>query len=197
MKIIGITGPSGSGKSLLGKYLTSLGIPSIDADEVYHSMLIPPSPCLDALRSVFGDHIFNSDGTLDRSALAKIVFGDPKKLELLNATVLDKVLDKIRSMIGELEASGFDNVLVDGPTLIESGFYRECTTVISVLSDKDTRVARIMERDGISSEKAIERINAQKSDSFYIEHSHFVIYNNGSSEKFIEESKSLLKGLIL
>ena len=81
MKIIGITGPTGAGKSHLCKALSSK-IPVINADEVYHSLLLPPSDCLDALRNAFGDAVFSSDGTLDRGALSSIVFSDQEQLAL-------------------------------------------------------------------------------------------------------------------
>ena len=103
MKIIGVTGPSGSGKSLLCQRLSKKGFSVIDADDVYHKLLIPPSDCIDALRGAFGNTVFKEDGTLDRKALSEIVFHDEEKLNLLNTTVHGFVLDKIRKMISELE----------------------------------------------------------------------------------------------
>ena len=196
MKIIGITGPSGSGKSLLGELAHSLGFPVIDADEVYHSMLIPPSECLDALRTSFGDDIFFPNGELCRKSLANIVFSDPEKLKLLNNTVLEKVLIKIRKMISDFENEGFSAVFVDAPTLIESGFNKECDIVISVLASKETRIKRIIARDGLTLEKAEARINAQKNDDFYCENSDHIINNDSSAESFFSEASILLKGLI-
>ena len=195
MKILGVTGPTGSGKSLLCKYLSEMEIPCIDADKVYHSMLVPPSECLDALRQSFGDEIFAPDGSLDRARLGKIVFTCPEKLELLNKTVLDRVLVRIREMISDFEKQGFDTVAVDAPTLIESGFHKECTAVISVLADQGIRQTRIIERDAISKEKAELRINAQKRDDFYLENSDYAIRNNGDAEKFKSDIISLLANL--
>ena len=103
MIVIGVTGPSGAGKSLFCKYINELGLPMIDADEVYHSLLVPPSLCLKKIKEVFGDSVFNPDGTLDRKALGAVVFNSKDKLELLNKTVLGFVLDRIREMISELE----------------------------------------------------------------------------------------------
>ena len=198
MRIIGITGPSGAGKSVISALLDKYSIPTIDADAVYHSLLIPPSPCLDALKNAFGDRIFNSDGSLDRTALGAIVFSDEQKLSLLNSTVLSFVLDRIRLMISELSAQGHAAVAVDAPTLIESGFDRECDEVISVLASSNVRLERIMARDSISKEKAMLRINAQKDDSFYILHSDSVLYNDGCMEQIANELHKLLldKGFI-
>ena len=87
MTILGITGPTGAGKSLFSEYLLSQGVSVIDADEVYHSLLLPPSPCLDALRGAFGDEVFLSDGSLNRPALSKIVFRNEEKLTEIGLAV--------------------------------------------------------------------------------------------------------------
>ena len=196
MHIVGITGPSGSGKSLLGKYLSSKALPVINADEVYHSLLIPPSECLNKLRAAFGDDIFAEDGSLDRKKLATIVFSDKSKLALLNSTVLDVVLKETRQIIKQYETGGASVVFVDAPTLIESGFHKECNTVISVIASKETRIERIIARDNITKEKAEERIFAQKSDDFYYSHSNFVIINDTTEESFLNEAQTVLKGII-
>ncbi len=195
MKIIGITGPSGSGKTLLSEYFSSLGYPVIDADELYHSMLLPPSECLNAIRAAFGDEVFFSSGELDRQALAALVFADAERLALLNRTVLDMVLCRIRELLTELEGDGHTAAAVDAPTLIESGFDKECDEVISVISLPDIRVKRICVRDGITEEKALERVRAQKSDEFYVSHSSAVLTNNGSEKEFKKKIIELVKAL--
>lgn len=195
MRVYGITGPSGSGKSILSQYMTKNGVAHIDADRVYHELLIPPSRVLDALKNAFGEKILAKDGTLDRKALSAIVFNDKEKLALLNKTVLDFVLEKIRSMIKELEKSGYTSAAVDAPTLIESGFHKECDTVISVLSPKEMRIERIMARDGLSREKATERTNAQKPDEFYEEYSDIILVNDGDVDAFFERISAALPEL--
>ena len=189
MKILGITGPSGAGKSLLTETLKKLNIHVIDADEVYHSLLIPPSDCLRAIKNVFGDGVFDESGALSRPRLASIVFNDKEKLKLLNATVLPFVLDRIRQIISSLEG---ELVAVDAPTLIESGFNKECDAVISVLCPNEIRLERIMARDGITRDAALERIKAQKPDSFYVDASDAVIVNDTDENEF---SKRLLSTL--
>lgn len=184
MHIYGITGPSGAGKSILSEYMTRHGVAHIDADKVYHELLVPPSAALDALRNAFGDKIFTANGVLDRAVLSAIVFHDKEKLALLNETVLGFVLTEIRRRIATLKKSGASAVAVDAPTLIESGFHKECDTVISVLSSKELRIERIIERDGLSREKAIERTNAQKPDEFYEKHSDIVLMNDGDLDSF-------------
>lgn len=194
IKIIGVTGPTGAGKSLLCKEL-SQKLSVIDADEVYHSLLIPPSDCLTALRAAFGDYVFAPDGTLDRGALSAIVFSNEEQLSLLNRTVLDFVLKKIRAMISCLEADGISAVLVDAPTLIESGFHRECDAVISVLASPELRLSRIIARDSLSQEKASSRVLAQKDDNFYRQHSDLVLVNDGSLEPLVRRTVEFLAAL--
>ncbi len=184
MKIIGLTGPSGSGKSFFCELLAKRGVASIDADRVYHSMLVPPSHCLDALAERFGKGILRADGTLDRSALSAIVFAPGAEAELadLNSITLKLVIEKIKLMIAELEKSGVAAVIVDAPTLFESGFDRDCDLTVAIIADRELRIERIMHRDRITHERAEARINAQKSDDFYKAHCDTVIYNDQNAE---------------
>ena len=196
MKVIGITGPTGAGKSLFSDFLRGKGIPVIDADKLYHSLLVPPSSCLDALRGAFGDGVFLDSGELDRRALSEIVFHDSEKLELLNRTVLGFVLDRARELLSGYEKDGEPMAAVDAPTLIESGFYRECHTVISVLCPPDVRIGRIMSRDGLSEDAARARVSAQKDDGFYIERSDTVLTNDGDTESFLKRCEQTLSELL-
>ena len=195
MRIIGVTGPSGSGKTILAEYFSSLGVPTINADEVYHAMLIPPSECLDAIKAVFGESVLFPNGTLNRDALSDIVFKNPAKLELLNKTVLGLVLCEIRKQIKLLSKTDASAVVVDAPTLIESGFYRECHDVVAVLSPKSDRVKRIAKRDRIDMGKAEQRVNAQKDDSFYIDAADYVIVNDSDKKAFEQKLCDLAASL--
>lgn len=192
MKIIGITGPSGAGKSLLCRSIAGADIPCIDADSVYHSLLIPPSECLSDIEKAFGKDVIAPDGSLDRARLGQIVFRDEEKLDLLNKTVHGYVTARISQMIGQFDEKGYAVVALDAPTLIESGFNRECDFVVSVLAPVSARIERIMERDSISREKAEMRTRAQKSDEFYIGHSDTVIYNDASAQVFAQRISELL-----
>ena len=192
MIIYGITGPSGAGKSLLGEYCAAHGIPHLDADAIYHALLIPPSEAVDALRAVFGDGILDANGGIDRTALSAIVFHDENKLTLLNQTVLDFVLCEIRRRLNVLRTNGVAAVAVDAPTLIESGFHRECDAVVSVLSSKEVRIARIMERDGLTRARAEERVAAQRSDEFYRSAADVVLVNNGDREALFASFEAFL-----
>lgn len=190
-KIIGITGPSGSGKSLLCRHLDNIGIPCIDADAVYHGMLMPPSPCLDAIVRVFGSDLLTECGELDRGLLSTRVFSDPTKLNLLNQTVLPIVVDEINSIIASLVSGGAQTVAVDAPTLIESGFYKSCDMIVAVIAPAEDRIRRIMARDGISEERARQRVYSQKDDDFYSSVADITIFNNKDEFDFEKMAKEL------
>lgn len=189
MKIIGITGPTGSGKSTVRQGFAALGYDTLDADALYHSMLVPPSPCLDALRAEFGDSVFAPDGSLDRAALATLVFSDKSQLERLNATVLPIVIERVHAIIDELRDKGAPVLIIDAPTLIESGFADDCDTVLAVSAPEDVRIKRIMLRDGIDKECATRRVRGQKSDEFYRSASDAFIYDDGDAEQLFAKAR--------
>jgi dephospho-CoA kinase len=187
MKVLGLTGPSGAGKGFVCALFARHGIPSIDADRVYHDLLVPPSQCLDALVERFGRSVLFPDGTLNRKALGGIVFADPAELAALNAITHRFVLEKIRLLLQAYAESDTPPaaVLVDAPTLYESGFDTECDRVIAVLADRAARKARILQRDSIPEEAAERRLSAQPDDAFYTARAHFVLHNEGD-EKALE-----------
>lgn len=197
MKIIGLTGPSGSGKGELCSILEKFGIFCIDTDRVYHQLLVPPSDCLNELSSHFGSQILKADGTLDRAALAKTVFapGANSELDALNTITHKYVLGKAREMIAEFSKQGASAVIVDAPALYESGFDKECDFCVAVIANKAIRADRIMLRDGISRDAAEKRINAQKNDSFYTERARIVIYNDSDTAELYKQALEILKAL--
>ena len=193
IKIIGVTGPSGAGKSCLSTLFSEKGLPVIDADKVYHSLLKKDSECTKALVGEFGAEILNENGEPDTKKLGAIVFCSDEKLKRLNSLVLGLVIKEINGMISRLDADGHSAVAVDAPTLIESGFSKECDCVISILASAEKRIERICLRDNISHEKALMRVNAQKKDDFYISNSDLVITNDGSTSEFFARAKEALR----
>lgn len=195
MKIIGVTGPSGAGKGEICKLFEKNNIPCIDTDNIYHQLLTPPSPCLDALVRIFGQTILNTDKTLNRKQLAKIVFKDKKLLETLNIITHKFIIEKTRNVLCDLESKGFTLAVVDAPLLFESGFDSECDVTISVLAERDLRKSRIIARDKLTEAEAEKRINSQNSDEFYTEKSNYVIYNNGDRNEFVSNFYDILNSI--
>ncbi len=181
MLTVGLTGPSGAGKGHVASLFAHCGVPSIDTDAVYHALLIPPSPCLDELVTRFGADILSPDGTLDRAALAAVVFAPGHEAELLalNAITHRHVLDEVRRLLEMYHREGTAAVLVDAPQLFESGFDAECDCVLAVLAPRALCLSRIMERDGLSLARATARQEAQKSDDFFTARADAVLMNDG------------------
>lgn len=187
MKIIGLTGQSGAGKGAVSAILARNGFLCIDCDEVYHSLLIPPSECLDEIKKTFGNGVIKSDGTLDRKKLGEAVFSDEEKLKKLGEITLHRVIDQCLEIIREKDNGGYAAAVLDAPTLYESGFDCECDTVLAVTADEETRISRIISRDGIDRKSALARIHAQKDEKFYTSRADYVIKNDGS-EKDLENA---------
>ena len=150
MKIIGLTGPSGAGKSTLCEKFNALGIPCINTDEIYHAITSKPSPCIDELKEKFGKEIINEDGSLNRKALAKLVFdGENKENNLanLNATTHKYVWEETNRILTEYMNKGKRAAVIDAPALFSSKiFIGACDLIISVLSPVESRIKRIDNR---------------------------------------------------
>lgn len=180
--VIGMTGPTGSGKSTVGKLLCEKGFKIVDADKVARRVTEKGSPVLAALSSAFGDDILLESGELDRAALAEKAFSDKENLDKLNSITHPAIIDLIKQEIETLKSNGENRIILDAPQLFEAGAQKLCDFILSVLADKEIRLERIKLRDNISDEQALSRINAQKSDDFFVEKSDFVIYNNWDAE---------------
>ncbi len=192
MLVIGLTGPTGSGKGTVAEHFRSLGLPVINADAVYHSLLVPPSQCLDELTARFGRDILFSDGTLNRRALGDIVFSNAEALADLNTITHRHVMQKIRAELERLRTESTRAAVIDAPQLFEAGAERDCNIIVSVLADARLRLERIMWRDGIDAETASRRMAAQKSDEFFRTHSDYVIENNENPELLLFAVRRIL-----
>ena len=183
MFTIGVTGPSGSGKSLFCSLFANTGFFAIDCDEVYHELTDAPSECTRELASEFGDEILLPSGALDRRALAKVVFApDAKnKLDILNAITHKYVLSEVRRRIAALSPD-CRGALVDAPLLFESGFDKECDLTVALLAPRETRLSRLSERDSLPTNALNARLDAAKSDEWYTERCDVTVYNTGDAD---------------
>ncbi len=186
MRIIGVTGGTGGGKTTITQMMKKLGAYVVDADVVARKVVEPGCP---ALCEIAARWDVVEKGVLNRKALAKIVFNDEAQLHKLNTIVHKYVIEEIKKELAECEADIF---VIDAIALFESGLAQMCDVTIAVIADKDVRCQRIMARDGLTHDEALCRINAQKSDSFYIESADFVIYNNDGVDD--EEIGRIIKG---
>lgn len=178
MLSLGLTGGIGSGKSTVTSMLEERGASIVDADRIVRSLQEPGEPVFDAMVEAFGPTIVADDGTLDRQAVADMVFGDDEALKTLNAIVHPAVGDAIADRLVEL-AETDDVVVLDIPLLVESG-RDDMAAVIVVDVDPDIAVARLVEHRGFTEEDARTRMSRQVSREDRLAKADVVLDNSGS-----------------
>lgn len=190
MLVFGITGGSGSGKSSASERFRENGIYVIDADKTAREVVRQVEPCLEELVKELGGEILNDDGGLNRRKTGDIVFSDKKKLDILNRITHKYIQKALEDQLNKIDT---DIAAVDGAVIIGSPVEKMCSFLVSVMADKEIRLARIMARDNISREAALKRIESQPSDEFYIANSRYLLYNNISKENLNIEVDKLAK----
>lgn len=175
-EIYGLTGMSGAGKSTVAKSFEKAGFYIIDCDILARKVVKKGEPCLHRLHTLFGDNVITAEGELDRRAMGNIVFTDSEKLRLLNDTIYPYITYEVIAMC---ENTDDRFILLDAPTLFESGMDFICDGVISVICDKELSVKRIMLRDNITRESAENRLGSQHDGGYYKSRSSYCLENNG------------------
>ena len=178
MTVIGITGPTGSGKTTALAALERLGFQVVDCDALYYQLLARDQDLRRGIENAFGQ-VFLPDGQLDRRTLGDMVFGSPAALDTLNALVYPAVSAAVRQKIKNCKKKG---LVIDAINLIESGLGDLCDWTVALTAPPDIRMKRIMARDGISEERARARIAAQKPDKFYRRSCTFLLENRAGSK---------------
>ena len=198
-RIIGLTGPSGAGKSTVAMLFTEHGIPVIDADRVYHELLIPPSPCLDALSEAFTPAILSPDGSLDRAVLAALVFEDSdagrERLAQLNRITHRFVIERTNELLAQYREQNLAAAVIDAPLLIEADMHRMCDLTVCVLADRQTRLTRLMARDHKDETAILARIEAQPDDDFYLSNTDMAIYTD--SQTTVQQLQRKVRDVLL
>jgi len=195
LKIIGITGGTGGGKTSALRALATLGALIIDCDQVYHELLENNREMLLELGARYEGVI--AGGRLDRKALGRVVFSDPSALEDLNKITHKYVSVEVNRLISDWEAKGGTLAAVDAIALIESGLKDMCDILVGVTAPEHIRIERIMERDGVTRDYAEMRVKAQKPDSFFYEHCDFVLVSDCDTvEEFEQKCKVFFAGIL-
>ncbi len=188
--IIGLSGGSGSGKSTVCLELEKYGCVIVDADKIYKDLTLPGKDLVLKIRELFGAECAPApDYALDRRYLSSIVFSDKDKLIQLNELTHKEVVKEIHRRINDNKGK---NIILDVPLLYESGLDKECDEIWAVVADLETRVNRLLVRDGISREEIEKRIASQISDEERIAKSNLVIYNDTISDTQ-EQIKTIAK----
>lgn len=197
MRIIGITGPTGAGKTTALSALADLGAAVIDCDAVYHRLTCRPGPMLDELRQRYGDGIFDENGSLQRKALGAVVFADEGALADLNAITHRYINLEVDALLQTARTEGRPAAAVDAIALLESDLKDKCHCTVAVTARDEVRLRRIMARDGIGEEYARLRLAAQKPAEFFEQNSDHVLRNDGDDPaEFYQKARALFQELI-
>lgn len=188
--VLGLTGPTGAGKGIFSECAKELGFNVVDCDKVAREAVKKGTPGLAALVDAFGQEILLDSGELDRKKLAQIAFSSSDKTELLNTTVLPYIVKLVKKQIKG------DFVVLDAPTLFQSGIDKICNTTVAVTAPENFRKTRIISRDALDEAAADMRLSAGKTDEFYRQSADTVLTNNETIENFKKKVKIYLSDII-
>lgn len=189
IKVLGLTGGIGTGKSTAAEYLKEMGFAHIDADQIGRDITAYGSPMLPVLDNIFGPSgefgkegfdILNKDGSLDRKALASLVFTDMDRKLKLDEVMFKAIIAEVDRQIELLAEKNPDGIMIDAPLLFEAGLDSRCDMVILIVADIDVRIHRVCQRDDATEQEVRNRINSQMSDEEKKLRSHIIIDNSGT-----------------
>ena len=183
MRVLGLTGSIGSGKSHVSSYLASLGARIVDGDRISHALTAPGGKALPAIRKAFGDAVFTADGTLNRRELGRLVFSSEDDRRRLNGVIQPMILDEIHLEMRQAEADGADVCVLDMPLLFEEHLEVLCDSTWCVFLPEDLQIQRIMERDHCTRQEALSRIHSQMDAREKAARADVVIDTSGSFEE--------------
>ena len=193
MKIIGITGNSGSGKSTISKLISkNYEAKIIDADKIAKEMTKNNGEYLQAIRQAFGNDVIKNN-ELDRKKLADIVFLNRTEKEKLDGLTFEYVVEEIKNELEANQNLDYQYIILDVPLLFESKLDKLCDYTIGVIAPKTEKIKRICKRDKLSKEKALQRLNSQPNDEFFTKNCNTVINNENKEETIKMVNEIMLK----
>lgn len=195
MKVVGITGRSGCGKSSATNFLREQGYPCIDADLVAREVLLPGSPCIPQLQAVFGTDIADETGSVRRRLLADRAFATQQGTAALTGITQPEILRRIDAQLAAAQAAGAALAFVDGAVIVGTPFEAKCDALILVTAPYDTSVARICARDGITPEMARRRLDAQTPLETLRAAATAELVNDGTPQQLREKLQHILYAL--
>ncbi len=195
LKVFGLTGGIGSGKSTVAALLRERGVPVVDADELAREAVAPGSRGLGQVVEAFGEQVLGSDGQLDRKRLATLIFADKEARKRLNALTHPIVRELAQARFAELERAGVELAGYDVPLLFEVGLDAVLRPIVVVAASPETQRQRVQARDGCSEADALARIAAQLPLAEKQARADYVLSNDGSREELTAQVDALLPKL--
>lgn len=194
LRVIGVTGGIGSGKSTVSKILFELGAQVIDADVIARDIIRKGQRAYNDIIDYFGAGILDKNKEIDRKKLAAEVFNNKEKIEALNSITHKSVARVIIEKLEDFKKK-YETIVIDAPIPIEHGFLDIANEVWVVVSDREKRIERVMKRSGLTYDEVVERINAQLSDDHYSGLADLIIRNDGTYEELEKNIKRTLSRL--
>ena len=194
MRVIGLTGSIGSGKSSVAQFLSEMGAVVIDADKLGHEVFKPENPAWREVIDTFGNEILTPSNEIDRRKLGAIVFNNPERLKRLNRIMHPRILEVVKAKLEELRRQGAEVVVLEATLLIEAGWTSLVDEVWVTVSSKDSVVDRLKER-GLSKAESLERILSQTTSEERAKHADVIIKNEGSLDELKTQVKQLWQRL--
>lgn len=191
MKVIGLTGGIGSGKSTVSQFLAELGAVVLNADEVGHEAFRPDTETWRQVVAAFGRQIVTPDGNIDRKKLGNIVFGNPESLSRLNQIMHPQMYDMIKAQLKEYRQQGTRVVVLEAPLLLEAGWTPLVDEVWATTASEATVLKQLEERSGMSQAESLTRIRSQLPAAERVRHADVVI----NTDCDLDELKSKVKEL--
>lgn len=182
MKVIGLTGGIASGKSTVSRQFANAGWQIVDADKVAHQLTTANGQAIPPIVDAFGPNILQADGSLNRRALGRQVFAQPKQLATLNQIMQPLIRQSIIQQFADAQKAGRPHVMLDAPTLFEQGYQGDCDQIVVVSVDPVTQLARLIARDGLSTQEAQQRVASQMSLAQKRVLANWVIDNSGDRQ---------------
>lgn len=183
---VGLTGGIASGKSTVSKFFQAKNVPILDADKAARIVVAPGSEGLAAIEAAFGTDVITKEGTLDRQALAKIIFSDAEKRKKLNSIMHSRIWAQLISEEKNYAEEGYTAVLFDVPLLMETKWHEKMDEVWLVCAEDELRIERLMQRDHITKEECIERIASQMQQSEKEKYAQIIIDNSGDENELTQ-----------
>lgn len=194
MYLIGLTGGIASGKSSVARRLTEHGAIHIDADELARRVVEPGQPALRAIADAFGPSVIQADGSLDRDALAGLIFVDPEQRAILNGITHPAIKELVSVLMSEASERNPNAVVVyDVPLLVEARVndVYDFDLIVVVNANAETRLRRMVELRGLTREEALHRMNSQVGDAERLAIADVVIDANGTLEETLQQADAL------